>query len=80
MGSYDAPNQSPTVFLSVRLQSHLSQGVSEGDAGLSVLGSVRLMGPGIINLSFGSLPRHKGDITLKEVYRTGRTEQGRAEL
>ena len=47
--------------------------VPEGDAGLSVLGSALLMGRGVFNnLCFGSLPRRKAGITLKERYSIGK--------
>lgn len=53
--------------------------VPEGGAGLSVLGSVLLMIPGVfIHLPFGSLPRHKTDIIIapKERYITGSEKVG----
>ena len=41
--------------------------VPEGNAGLSLLGSVLLMASGVFaRLSFEPLPRRKADITLKE--------------
>ena len=50
--------------------------VPEWDAGLLVLRTVLLTVPGVFTpLSFGSLPMHKADITLKERDRTGRAEQ-----